>query len=43
VRRIPGSTSATIPAGHLVHATEPAAFAETALSFLRPAERDLGR
>jgi 3-oxoadipate enol-lactonase len=35
-RRIPGARLETIPAGHLVHAAEPAAFTQSALSFLRP-------
>lgn len=34
-RRIPGARLETIPAGHLVHATEPAAFTRSALAFLR--------
>jgi 3-oxoadipate enol-lactonase len=33
-RRIPAARLETIPAGHLVHATEPAAFTRTALAFL---------
>jgi 3-oxoadipate enol-lactonase len=36
VRRIPGAASVTIPAGHLIHATDPEAFTQAALSFLRP-------
>ena len=35
-RRIPGARLETIPAGHLVHAEEPAAFTRSALAFLRP-------
>jgi len=35
-RRIPGARLETIPAGHLIHAAEPEAFTETALTFLRP-------
>jgi 3-oxoadipate enol-lactonase len=35
-RRIPGARLETIPAGHLVHAAEPAAFTQSALAFLRP-------
>jgi pimeloyl-ACP methyl ester carboxylesterase len=35
-RRIPGARLETIPAGHLVHAAEPAAFTDLALAFLRP-------
>jgi 3-oxoadipate enol-lactonase len=34
-RRIPGARLETIPAGHLVHAAEPAAFTRSALAFLR--------
>jgi 3-oxoadipate enol-lactonase len=34
-RRIPGARLETIPAGHLVHAAEPAAFTRLALAFLR--------
>lgn len=37
-RRIPGARIETIPAGHLVHHTEPAAFTEIVLRFLQPAE-----
>jgi 3-oxoadipate enol-lactonase len=36
--RIPGARRETIPAGHLIHATEPEAFAETALMFLLAGE-----
>jgi 3-oxoadipate enol-lactonase len=35
-RRIPGGRAVTIPAGHLVHNTEPRAFTEVVLTFLRP-------
>jgi 3-oxoadipate enol-lactonase len=35
-RRIPGARLETIPAGHQVHAAEPAAFTDLALAFLRP-------
>jgi 3-oxoadipate enol-lactonase len=35
-RRIPGARLETIPAGHLIHAAEPAAFTRSALAFLRP-------
>jgi len=34
-RRIPAARLETIPAGHLVHAAEPAAFTRSALAFLR--------
>jgi 3-oxoadipate enol-lactonase len=34
-RRIPGSRSLTIPAGHHVHRTDPKAFTQAALTFLR--------
>jgi 3-oxoadipate enol-lactonase len=37
-RRIPDARSVTIPAGHLVHETEPEAFTEAVLAFLRPAD-----
>jgi pimeloyl-ACP methyl ester carboxylesterase len=37
-RRIPGARLETIPAGHLIHAAEPEAFAETALMFLLAGE-----
>lgn len=33
-RRVPGATLVTIPAGHLVHQTEPQAFVRAALDFL---------
>jgi 3-oxoadipate enol-lactonase len=36
-RRIPRARIETIPAGHLIHRTEPAAFTEAALRFLHPA------
>ena len=36
-RRIPGARIDTIRAGHLIHQTEPAAFAQVALRFLQPA------
>jgi 3-oxoadipate enol-lactonase len=36
-RRIPGARIETIRAGHLIHHTAPAAFAEVALRFLQPA------
>jgi 3-oxoadipate enol-lactonase len=35
-RRIPAARLETIPAGHLVHAAEPAAFTAAVLAFLRP-------
>ena len=35
-RRIPGARLETIPAGHEVHAAEPAAFTRSVLAFLRP-------
>jgi len=35
-RRIPGARHETIPAGHLIHATEPDAFTKLAVMFLRP-------
>jgi len=35
-RRIPRARIETIPAGHLIHQTEPAAFTEAALRFLQP-------
>jgi pimeloyl-ACP methyl ester carboxylesterase len=35
-RRIPAARLVTIPAGHLVHAADPAAFTQSALAFLRP-------
>jgi pimeloyl-ACP methyl ester carboxylesterase len=31
---VPGARLETIPAGHLIHATDPAAFTKTALTFL---------
>ncbi len=34
--RIPGARHETIPAGHLIHATEPEAFTKAAVMFLRP-------
>jgi 3-oxoadipate enol-lactonase len=34
-RRIPHARIETIPAGHLIHQTEPAAFTEAALRFLQ--------
>jgi len=34
-RRIPGARIETIPAGHLIHQTEPASFTEAALRFLQ--------
>jgi pimeloyl-ACP methyl ester carboxylesterase len=37
-RRIPGARRETIPAGHLIHAAEPEAFAATALMFLLAGE-----
>jgi pimeloyl-ACP methyl ester carboxylesterase len=37
-RRIPGARRETIPAGHLIHATETEAFAETVLMFLLAGE-----
>ena len=41
-RRIPGARRETIPAGHLIHATEPEAFTKTALTFLQPGKRPAG-
>jgi 3-oxoadipate enol-lactonase len=38
-RRIPAARLETIAAGHLIHATEPAAFTRAALAFLRPGEQ----
>jgi 3-oxoadipate enol-lactonase len=38
VRRIPHARIETIPAGHLIHHAEPAAFTQVALRFLEPAE-----
>jgi 3-oxoadipate enol-lactonase len=35
-RRIPAARLETIPAGHLVHAADPAAFTAAVLAFLRP-------
>ncbi|WP_441248271.1 alpha/beta fold hydrolase [Kitasatospora sp. McL0602] len=34
-RRIPGGRVVTVPAGHLIHHTEPEAFTEAVLAFLR--------
>jgi pimeloyl-ACP methyl ester carboxylesterase len=42
-RRIPRASIETIPAGHLIHRTEPAAFTEAALSFLQRAAAEPGR
>ena len=41
-RRIPGARIKTIRAGHLIHHTEPVAFAEVALRFLRPTSSAAG-
>jgi 3-oxoadipate enol-lactonase len=38
-RRLPAARLETIPAGHLVHAAQPAAFTRSALAFLRPGEQ----
>ncbi|PBC67560.1 pimeloyl-ACP methyl ester carboxylesterase [Streptomyces sp. TLI_235] len=38
VRRVPAARLVTIPAGHLVHATEPEAFTDTVLAFLAPTD-----
>jgi pimeloyl-ACP methyl ester carboxylesterase len=37
-RRIPGSRSVTIPAGHLIHDAAPEAFTQAALMFLHPSD-----
>jgi 3-oxoadipate enol-lactonase len=37
-RWIPGARLETIPAGHLIHATDPEAFTKAALKFLRPGQ-----
>ncbi|MFD9129507.1 alpha/beta fold hydrolase [Kitasatospora sp. NPDC059571] len=41
-RRIPAARLVTIPAGHLVHAAEPAEFTETVLAFLLDGDEDGG-